>query len=69
MQQYYQLGCDWTDNSHMFLHQGTNVLFQQMLSEIDSPESYQQYRDNCPFYCKYIQKENWQVYYKCTMYI
>ena len=28
MWQLYQLGCYWTDNGHMLLHQGMNVLIQ-----------------------------------------
>ena len=30
MQQLYQLGCDWTDNGCMFLHQGTIVLINSI---------------------------------------
>ena len=29
MQLLHQLGCDWTDNGCMFLHQGTNKLINQ----------------------------------------
>ena len=25
-EQLYQLGCDWTDNCHMFVHQSANIL-------------------------------------------
>ena len=30
MQQLYQLGCDWTDNNCMFLHQGVKVLINSV---------------------------------------
>ena len=30
MQQLHQIDCNWTDNGHMFLHQGTNVLINSI---------------------------------------
>ena len=30
MQQLYSPGCDRTNNGHMFLHQGTSVLFNSI---------------------------------------
>ena len=38
MQQIYRLGCDWTDNGHMFIHQGESILINTI--EIDMHIAY-----------------------------